>query len=79
MNPFDYEIPVNQNTVVGEAEMVESQPTTLFTVEDSGEINNLNPTRRIKLGESKPETWPTNVGIIRNLSKKRTTDGGKVV
>jgi hypothetical protein len=56
MNPFDYEIPVNQNTVVGEAEKVESQPTTLFTVEDSGEIKNFNPTRRIKLGESKPET-----------------------
>ena len=77
MNPFDYEIQVNQNTVVGEAEKVESQPTTLFTVEDSDEIKNFNPTRRIKLGESKPVTWPTNAGIIRNLSKKGTTDGGK--
>jgi hypothetical protein len=43
------------------------------------EIKNFNPTRRIKLGESKPGTWPTNVGIIRNLSKKGTTDGGKGV
>jgi hypothetical protein len=51
--------------------------TTLFTVEDSDEITNFNPTRRIKLGESKPVTWPTNAGITRNLSKKGTTDGGK--
>jgi hypothetical protein len=55
----------------------ESQPTTLFTVEDSDEIKNFNPTRRIKPGESKPVTWPTNAGIIRNLSKKGTIDGGK--
>jgi hypothetical protein len=26
---------------------------------------------------TKPVTWPTNAGIIRNLSKKGTTDGGK--
>jgi hypothetical protein len=74
---FDYEIQVNQNTVVGKAVKVERQPTTLFTVEDSVEIKNFNPTRRIKLGESKPVTWPTNAGIIRNLSKKGTTDGEK--
>ena len=77
MNPFDYEIPVNQNTVVGEAEKVESQLTTLFTVEDNDEVKNVNPTRRIKPGESKPVSWPTNVGIIRNVSKKGTIDGGK--
>jgi hypothetical protein len=77
MNPFDYEIQVNQNTVVGEAEKVESQLTTLFTVEDNDEVKNVNPTRRIKPGESKPVTWPTNVGIIRNVSKKGTIDGGK--
>jgi predicted membrane protein len=53
INPFDYDIQINQNTVVGEAEKVESQPTTLFTVEDSHEIKNVNPTRRIKLCESK--------------------------
>jgi hypothetical protein len=79
MNPFDYEIQVNQNTVVGKAEKVESQPTTLFTVEDRDEIKNFNPTRRIKLGESKPVTWPTNAGIIRNLSKKGTIDGVKSI
>jgi hypothetical protein len=56
MNPFDYEIQVNQNTVVGEAEKVESQLTTLFTVEDNDEVKNVNPTRRIKPGESKPVT-----------------------
>ena len=77
MNPFDYDIQVNQNTVVGVAEKVESQPTILFTVEDSDEIHNINPIRMIKLGESKPVTLPTNAGIIINLSKKGTTDEGK--
>jgi hypothetical protein len=45
MNPFDYEIQVNQNTVVGEAEKFESPPTTLFTVEDSDEIKNFMVSR----------------------------------
>jgi hypothetical protein len=52
-------------------------PNGSAPVEDSDEIKNINPTRRIKLGESKPVTWTTNAGIIRNLSKKGTTDGGK--
>jgi predicted membrane protein len=33
MNPFDYEIQVNQNTVVGEAEKVESQQSFQFWAE----------------------------------------------
>jgi hypothetical protein len=78
MNPFDYDIQVNQNTDVDEAEKVESQPTILFTVEESDEIHNINPIRMIKLGESKPVTLPTNAGIIINLSKKGTTDEGKI-
>ena len=27
--------------------------------------------------EQKPVTWPTNVGIIRNITKKGISDGGK--
>ena len=29
------------------------------------------------MAEQKPVTWPTNVGIIRNITKKGTSDGGK--
>ncbi|CAC5404231.1 unnamed protein product [Mytilus coruscus] len=54
INPFDQEVQINQDTVVGLAESV----------------------RRIQF-ESNPVTWQTNEGIIRNITKKGTTDGGK--
>jgi hypothetical protein len=39
--------------------------------------NNFDNVKRIELAEQKPVTWPTNVGIIRNITKKGTSDGGK--
>ena len=77
MNPFDHEVEIHQNTVTGEAEKITSPPTILLTKENSDETENFNPVRRIKLTTEKTVTWQTNTGIIRNLSKKGTADGGK--
>jgi hypothetical protein len=38
-------------------------------------VTNFN--NRIKLSQANPVTWQTNTGIIRSISKKGTTDGGK--
>ena len=70
MNPFDQEFLLHQDTVLGEAEK-------LIEYEDKEEINNFSQVRRIKLCKNKPVNWETNVGLIRNLSKKGTNDGGK--
>ena len=40
------------------------------------ELSNFDNVKRIKLGEHKLVTWPTNIGII-NITKKGTSDGGK--
>jgi hypothetical protein len=40
-------------------------------------LNNYCSVRRIKLSQANPVTWQTNTGIIRSISKKGTTDGGK--
>jgi hypothetical protein len=77
MNPFDHEVEIRQDTVLGEAEKVECPPVSLFAEEDGTESNNFDNVKRIKLVEQKPVTWPTNVGIIRNITKKGTSDGGK--
>jgi hypothetical protein len=77
MNPFDHEVEIRQDTVRGEAEKVECPPVSLFAEEDGTESNNVDNVKRIKLVEQKPVTWPTNVGIIRNITKKSTFDGGK--
>ena len=50
----------------------------LIEFEDMTEINNFNQVRRLKEQEkSNPVQWETNTGIIRNISKKGTADGGK--
>ncbi|CAG2241471.1 unnamed protein product [Mytilus edulis] len=76
INPFDREVQINQDTVVGLAEKVEDQPIILFSSENTKDSTNFDSVRRIKL-ESNPVTWQTNEGIIRNITKKGTTDGGK--
>ena len=77
MNPFDHEVEIRQDTVLGETEKVECPPVSLFAEEDGTESNNFDNVKRIKLVEQKSVTWPTNVGIIRNITKKGTSDGGK--
>jgi hypothetical protein len=77
MNPFDHEVQIEQHAVLGEAEPVLAEPVTLFSTEDSEELNNYCSVRRIKLSQANPVTWQTNTGIIRSISKKGTTDGGK--
>ncbi|CAG2222543.1 unnamed protein product [Mytilus edulis] len=77
MNPFDQEVKLNQDAVIGIAEKLDTDPITLFSQEDSEESQNFNSVRRIKLTGSKPVRWQTNEGIIRSLANKGTTDGGK--
>lgn len=77
MNPFDHEVEIRQDTVLGEAEKVECPPVSLFAEEDCTESNNFDNVKRIKLAEQKLVTWPTNVGIIRNITRKGVSDGGK--
>lgn len=76
MNPFDFEVKINQDTVVGMAEKVETQPVVLLPYEKN-EFDNFDRIRRIPLSEPDPITWETNTGIIRSISKKGTADGGK--
>ncbi|CAC5406436.1 unnamed protein product [Mytilus coruscus] len=76
INPFDQEVQINQDTVVGLAEKVEEQPILLFLSENTKDSTNFDSVRRIQF-ESNPVTWQTNEGIIRNITKKGTTDGGK--
>ncbi|CAC5410264.1 unnamed protein product [Mytilus coruscus] len=76
INPFDQEVQINQDTVVGLAEKVEEQPILLFSSENTKDSTNFDSVRRIQF-ESNPVTWQTNEGIIRNITKKGTTDGGK--
>lgn len=77
LNPYDYKRTLYQDAIIGSAEIVETKPITLFVCEDNTEIGHQNPTRRLKLLESNPVNWETNEGIIRTLSKKGTSDGGK--
>jgi hypothetical protein len=50
----------------------------LIEFEDMTEINNFDQVRRLKAQEkSNPVQWETNTGIIKNISKKGTADGGK--
>ncbi|CAC5421845.1 unnamed protein product [Mytilus coruscus] len=69
ISPFDQEVQINQDTVVGLAEKVEDQPILLFSSENIKDSTNFDSVRRIKL-ESDPVTWQTNEGIIRNITKK---------
>jgi hypothetical protein len=39
MNPFDHEVEIRQDTVLGEAEKVECPPVSLFAEEDGTESN----------------------------------------
>ncbi|VDI66243.1 Hypothetical predicted protein [Mytilus galloprovincialis] len=77
LNPFDTEFTLYQDTVIGEAESLINEPEILVSCEDKAEISNFSVVRRIKLGDHKPVQWETNTGIIRNISKKGTADGGK--
>jgi len=78
MNPFDQEYVLQQDTVLGKAEQLENEPYLLLEFEDYEEISNHAPVRRIKFQErGDPVNWETNVGVIRNISKKGTADGGK--
>jgi hypothetical protein len=77
VNPFDHEVQIEQHVLLGEAEPVLAEPVTLFNTEYSEELNNYCSVRRIKLSQANPVTWQTNTGIIRSISKKGTTDGGK--
>ena len=76
LNPFDFEVKINQDTVVGTAEKVENKPVVLLSHE-SPDFENFDRVRRIKFSDPQPVTWQTNTGIIRNISKKGTADGGK--
>ncbi|CAC5423943.1 unnamed protein product [Mytilus coruscus] len=69
INPFDREVQINQDTVVGLAEKVEEQPILLFSSENTKDSTNFDSVRRIQF-ESNPVTWQTNEGIIRNITKK---------
>ncbi|CAG2256003.1 unnamed protein product [Mytilus edulis] len=77
LNPFDTEFTLYQDTVIGEAESLIKEPEILVSCEDKAEVSNFSVVRRIKLGDHKPVQWETNTGIIRNISKKGTADGGK--
>ncbi|CAC5416353.1 unnamed protein product [Mytilus coruscus] len=77
MDPFDQEVKLNQDAVIGIAEKLYTDPSTLFSQEDSEESQTFNSVRRIKLTGSQPIRWQTNEGIIRSLAKKGTADGGK--
>jgi len=78
MNPFDEEYTLKQDTVLGNAEELDSEPLMLMNYENVDEIDNNAPVRRIKLNDHiNPVNWETNVGIIRNITKKGTADGGK--
>ncbi|CAC5388086.1 unnamed protein product [Mytilus coruscus] len=70
INPFDQEVQINQDTVVGLAEKVEEQPILLFSSENTKDSTNFDSERRIQF-ESNPVTWQTNEGIIRNITKSR--------
>jgi len=78
MNPFDTEFLLKQDTVLGKAEKLANEPVLLVESENSTENSNFDPIRCIQLlGTSKPIDWETNVGVIRNIAKKGTSDGGK--
>ncbi|XP_071144097.1 uncharacterized protein [Mytilus edulis] len=56
MNPFDQEVKLNQDAVIGIAEKLDTDPITLFSQEDSEESQNFNSVRRIKLtANNRPE------------------------
>lgn len=77
MNPFDQQFELHQDTVLGEAEQLTTETKVLVECEDIEEITNFSSVRRIKLADAQPVQWETNTGIIRNLTKKGTADGGK--
>ncbi|CAC5406440.1 unnamed protein product [Mytilus coruscus] len=53
INPFDQEVQINQDTVVGLAEKVEEQPILLFLSENTKDSTNFDSVRRIQF-ESNP-------------------------
>ncbi|CAC5399769.1 unnamed protein product [Mytilus coruscus] len=77
MNPFDHQFELRQDTVLGEADQLTTETQVLVECEDMEEITNFSSVRRIKLADAQPVQWETNTGIIRNLTKKGTADGGK--
>jgi len=78
LNPFNKKVTISQDTIIGEAEKLINEPKILIEFEDTTEINNFDQVRRLKVQEkSNPVQWETNTGIIRNISKKGTADGGK--
>ena len=77
MNSFDPEVYIEQHAVLGEAEPVLAEPVTLFSTEDSEELNNYCSVRRLKLSQANPVTWQTNTCIFRSISKKGTSHRGK--
>lgn len=77
MNPFDQQFELHQDTVIGEAEKLITETKVLVECEDKEEITNFSSVRRIKLADAQPVQWETSTGIIRNITKKGTADGGK--
>lgn len=77
MNPFDFEVKINQNTVIGVAEKIKEPPIPLLDTEDKNELENFNSVRRIKMTTTEPVKLQTNEGIIRNITKKGTADGSQ--
>jgi hypothetical protein len=55
--PGDHEVQIEQHAVLGEAEPVFAEPVTLFSTEDSEELNNYCSVRRKKLSQANPVTW----------------------
>ena len=79
MNPFDTELILRQDTVIGEAEKLEREPTPWFEHEDIMEISNQETVRRIQLNSStQPDVIITNDEPIRSVTKIGTSNNEKV-
>ena len=74
MNPFDFEVQLKQNTVIGTAEEVTKEPVIFLSSEDNQERNNFDSMRQIKFLDRNPVRVPQK-GTIRKLLDESQTDG----
>ncbi|CAC5425004.1 unnamed protein product [Mytilus coruscus] len=76
MNPYDYKKTLNQDTVIGSAEVVEHEPKMLLECEDTLEVNNQNAMRRLKFHDSNLMSGKgvSKEEIIRHLTNKEKAE-----
>ena len=74
LNPFSESVSINQDAVIGLAEPIDGNVSTLKDFEDGGEIGNDNAIRRIALASHTNVMQTHHDGAVRHVSQKCNTN-----